>query len=173
MLPTPIMRRPCLATVILAAAAFAASPAMAQSAPPPTQQQPTSQGEPVDGHIIYSRDVHHSIGALYFPGEPHSVVTAPARQMVATVRDGLQPLSDAENSTVAASLAIPGMPIAAMPGAHDTLGGETAVATLGTGANPVASSVTGAISTAMGSLTGALAPLTNLGSSLGNAGGPQ
>lgn len=62
---------------------------------------------PVDGEIIYSRDVHHAVGQPHFPGTAHATVTAPTQMIVGTIADGLQPLSDTETAQVSAQLTAP------------------------------------------------------------------
>lgn len=75
-----------------------AQPVLAQEADPPTQA-------PVeDGEIIYSRDVHHTLGAPYIPGETDTAVTAPTGAIIGTIALGLAPLTDSEGAGVTASL---------------------------------------------------------------------
>ena len=75
-----------------------AQPVLAQDAALPTEA-------PVkDGEIIYSRDVHHSIGAPYIPGETDTTVTAPTGAIIGTIALGLAPLTDSEGAGITASL---------------------------------------------------------------------
>lgn len=71
-------------------------PAQAQEAPPPAESQTGLK----DGEFIYARDVHHSIGAPFFPGATHQAVTAPTNAIVATIANGLAPLTDSEAAGV-------------------------------------------------------------------------
>lgn len=57
--------------------------------------------------IIYSRDVNHTVGAPYFPGQSHSLVTAPTNLIIDSLGNGLTPLSDDEIGSVAAALTSP------------------------------------------------------------------
>lgn len=75
-------------------------PAQAQDAPPPAESQVALE----DGELIYARDVHHSIGAPFFPGATHQAVTAPTNAIVATIAASLAPLSDSEAAGVTGSL---------------------------------------------------------------------
>jgi hypothetical protein len=123
------------------------------------------QAAPVeDGEIIYSRDVHHTIGATYIPGETDTAVTAPTSAIIETVGLGLAPLTDNEGAAITASL----------PAAMETLGatdmqlagGQGGVAG-GLGQFIVSQTASGAggsgLSSAMSALTGALESLSAIG----------
>ena len=65
---------------------------------------PSAPAPPIkDGELIYSRDVNHSIGALYFPRQAYAAKTAPTQTIVNTIDIGLSPLSDSENAAVSGS----------------------------------------------------------------------
>lgn len=70
---------------------------------------------PPDGESIYARDVHHSIGQPYFPGQAHTTVTAPTQMIIETIALGLQPLEDEETASVSALLSAPLVGNAALP----------------------------------------------------------
>jgi hypothetical protein len=127
-----ILREP-IGWVLLLPALMTAGTVCAQEAPA------ESAAPPVDGEIIYSRDVHHSVGQVYFPGTAHSTVTAPTSMIVGAIANGLQPLSDTETAQVSALLTAPLagelMPHdlaqsadAAGTGSHFAIAGETASA---------------------------------------------
>lgn len=75
-------------------------PAQAQDAPPSAEIQAAHK----DGELIYARDVHHSMGAPFFPSATHQAVTAPTNAIVAAISNGLAPLSDSEAAGVTGSL---------------------------------------------------------------------
>jgi len=113
-----------------------------------------------DGHIVYSREVGHSVGAPNFPGRSHEAVTAPTGMLIATVSNGLVPLSDLETANVTASLP-------RSPAVLDLGGAQGIIAsTLGGQANQINPSENASlnpgstIGTAMQSLHGALGSLS-------------
>lgn len=65
---------------------------------------PDAAAVPAGGAITYSRDVHHSIGSTYFPGQSHDAVTAPTGAIIGAIALGLAPLTDSETARVTASL---------------------------------------------------------------------
>ena len=78
-----------------------AQPVVAQDQPP---SAPPAEASAEDGEIIYSRDVHHTIGAPYIPGETDTAVTAPTGAIIGTIALGLAPLTDSEGAGITASL---------------------------------------------------------------------
>ena len=132
-----------------------AQPVLAQEADPPTQA-PLE-----DGEIIYSRDVHHSIGAPYIPGETDTAVTAPTGAIIGTIALGLAPLTDGEGASVTASLpaamsplGLNEMQLAEGQGSFAGGLGSFIVAETSSGSGG------GAISSAMGALSSALQSLS-------------
>jgi hypothetical protein len=129
------------------------------------QQQPAPTAAPLeDGEIIYSRDVHHSIGAIYVPGETDTAVTAPTSAIIGAVGLGLAPLTDSEGANITASLPAAMEPLGATE-MHLT-GGQGGMAG-GLGQFIVSQTASGAggsgISSAMSALTGALESLSAIG----------
>lgn len=57
-----------------------------------------------EGKIVYSRDVHHSVGDAYFPGGSDVAITAPTNAINGVIALGLVPLTDGETARVTASL---------------------------------------------------------------------
>lgn len=112
-----------------------------------------------EGVIIYSRDVHHTVGAPYFPGQSHSVVTGPTNAIVAAVDNGLKPLSDDDIAFVAASTTTPAtfveQPLTA---GFENLNGNSGASISTTGQE--ASIAGGAIGGAMESLSSALGTMS-------------
>lgn len=131
-------------------------PAQAQDAPPPAESQAALE----DGELIYARDVHHSIGAPFFPGATHQAVTAPTSAIVAAISNGLAPLSDSEAAGVTGSLRSTTetfVPMALAPLVRDQSGSRTEnIAGTQTGALSGGSAISGA----MGALSGALNSLS-------------
>ncbi|TIX51553.1 hypothetical protein [Alteraurantiacibacter aquimixticola] len=116
---------------------------------------------PEDGTIIVSRDVHHTIGAPYFPGQTHRVVTAPGRLVVSTLDNGLKPLTDGETAQVTAQLTSPQMQNGALAEMGQTVelaGGGSQLAS----GTQVGSVVTSTIDRSMDALDGALGSLSAL-----------
>lgn len=139
-------------------AGLVVQPVAAQElAPPATPVEAPAE----DGQIIYSRDVHHSIGAQYFPGETDAAVTAPTQAIIDTVALGLAPLSDSEGAAITASL--PAALAALGPTELQQTGGQSAL-NGGLGQFIVTETTSGsagsAINSAMGALTGALESLS-------------
>lgn len=137
-----------------------AQPVLAQQPPPPA---PPAETPVEDGEIIYSRDVHHTIGAAYIPGETDTAVTAPTGAIIGTIALGLAPLTDGEGASITASL-----PAAfAALGATELqqAGGQSALDG-GLGQFIVSETSSGsagsAISSAMGALSGALESLSDI-----------
>lgn len=112
-----------------------------------------------EGVIIYSRDVHHTVGAPFFPGQTHSVVTGPTNAIVAGVDNGLKPLSDDDIAFVSASNTTPAnfveQPLNA---GFENLTGNSGAAISTTGQE--ASIAGGAIGGAMESLSSALGTMS-------------
>lgn len=128
------------------------------------EQNPPAAAPVEDGEIIYSRDVHHSIGATYIPGETDTAVTAPTSAIIDTIGLGLAPLTASEGANITASL-----PAAMEPlGRADPqlTGGQGGVAG-GLGQFIVSQTASGAggsgIGSAMGALTVALESLSAIG----------
>lgn len=135
-----------------------AQPGLAQDLPPPA---PAAQTPVEDGEIIYSRDVHHAIGAPYIPGEADAAVTAPTGAIIGTIALGLAPLTDSEGAGITASL--PAAFAALGPTELQQAGGQSALdGGLGQFIMNETSSGAGgsAISSAMDALSGALESLS-------------
>ena len=132
-----------------------AQPVLAQDAALPTEA-------PVkDGEITYSRDVHHSIGAPYIPGETDTTVTAQTGAIIGTIALGLAPLTDSEGAGITASLPAAMTPLGLTEmQLADGQGGAVA----GLGQFIVSETSSGsagsAIGLAMGALSGALESLS-------------
>lgn len=77
---------------------LAGAPVLADDAGAPPAQ-PSTQGA-----IIYARDVSHDVGAQHFPGQSHSVVTAPTGAIIGAIGLGLAPLTDSETARVTGSV---------------------------------------------------------------------
>ena len=148
----------CSTALLTMLTAGLAQPVLAQEPPQPA---PSAEAPVKDGEIIYSRDVHHSIGAQHFPGETDAAVTAPARVMIDTVALGLVPLTDREGAAITASVpaVMAELGLAEMPLSNGQGGiagglGEVIVSQTASG------SAGSAISSAMGALSGALESLS-------------
>ena len=115
-----------------------------------------------DGELIYSRDVNHSIGALYFPRQAYAATTAPTQAIVNTIDLGLSPLSDSENAAVTGSLrqfaGVTGQLETQLLGAAPLAPGSDTLAT----AQGAPASGGGVIGQAMGTLSNALGSLSVL-----------
>lgn len=114
-----------------------------------------------EGEVTYSREVSHGVGAPYFAGTAHSIVTGPTSVIVGQLTQSLQPLTDEETAFVSASLA---QPSSTMQQSLDTglaaLGGSGSTSvTAGERSGSVVSSTIGG---AMDSLGSALGTMTSV-----------
>lgn len=128
------------------------------TAPDATAQEATISpaASEAEGRFIYSRAVHHSVGAPYFPGPTASVVTGPTGVITGAIANGLTPLTDEESGAVAAALARPtAISWAVDAGLAPRAGFRTGAAA----GERAGGSTGGTISDAMGSLTSALGAL--------------
>lgn len=145
-------------TLIAALTVGIPSAAFAGDAEPPSEVKPPLK----DGELIYSRDVRHTIGALYFPRQAYAATTAPTRAIVNTINLGLAPLSDSENAAVTGSLrqfaAATAQLETQLLGASSVAPGSDALAP----AQSATGSVGGVIGQAMGTLSNALGSLSVL-----------
>lgn len=152
----------------VAMSGLAAALAFGFAAPPLADAQEASS-EPAppfdEGEIIYSRDVHHSIGAPFFLGPTQSVVTGPTNMIVQSVDDSLRLLTDDETALVSASLAPPASVIQRSLGAEPNAlvrPGESSLAAGERSGSVVGKTIDGA----MDSLSSALGTMSSiLGSS--------
>lgn len=146
----------CFGGFATALVAGLAQPARAQDAPPPDAGQSALR----DGELTYARDVHHSIGAPFFPGATHQAVTTPTNAIVATIAASLAPLSDSEAAGVTGSLRSTigdFVPRALAPLMREQAGSRTeSIVGTHTGAMSGGSAIGGA----MGALAGALEGLS-------------
>jgi hypothetical protein len=145
-------------TLFAVLACGAASAASASDPEPPSELKAPLQ----DGELIYSRDVRHSIGAIYFPRQAYAATTAPTRAIVDTIDLGLAPLSDTENASVTGSIrqiaGVTGQLEMQLLGAGSLAAGSDALAPV----QSASGSVGGVIGQAMGTLSNALGSLSVL-----------
>lgn len=145
------------AWLVMLAASVPCAAAAGETKPPSDVAAPPL----VDGELIYSRDVRHSIGAPHYPGPTHAATTAPTRAMVNAVNIGLAPLDDSENAAITGSLRQFAAPTTQLEmqlaGTGPGASGANALATTQTAAAPG-----GAIGQAMGALSNALGSLSIL-----------
>lgn len=151
--PASFLIAPPLACLIAATILTAASAQDSSAA---------SGSPPADGVVVYSREVHHSIGDRYFLRDRQEVVTAPVGVLIDTVVVGLEPLSDAETSAILAPLSIQQRMEPSFAAATDGLGTVSSSSGLIATTSTVSSLVGGTISAGIQSLAGALESLSVL-----------
>ena len=148
----------CFSSLFAVLACGVPSVASASDPEPPSELKAPLQ----DGELIYSRDVRHTIGTIYFPRQAYAATTAPTRAIVNTIDLGLAPLSDSENATVTGSLrqfaATTAQLETQLLGAGSVGPGSDALAPV----QSASGSAGGVIGQAMGSLSNALGSLSVL-----------
>ncbi len=137
------------------------TPALAQDAAS-TSSTTSNAAKPVEGRIIYGRDVPYgsAIGPRT-PGQEQTVVTGPTSLILDSLAAGLEPISDDENADIAANTNSQ----MGLIGSNVTLGMSALSSMSGSGSNASeignvqSSAMGGAIGQATGALQNALGSL--------------